>query len=94
MVDYKAEINTDKDLPITDSRKQILAKARTEFINAINFRDFEIEHKIKVHEKLADGGKIDYNNGDEEFTLRSCSLKRKVDKDSGGFCYTLKIVVE
>lgn len=88
---YAVEINTDDD---TDTRKKILATTRIHFLNAIQFKDFEIEHKVKLDEVMADGGKIDYNDGQEEFKLKSASLKRKTDKDTGAFFYTLKIVVE
>ena len=88
---YNVEINTDEN---TDTRKKILATVRTHFLNAMEFKDFEIEHKVKLDEKMADGGTIDYNDGQEEFKLKSASLKRKTDKDTGAFFYTLKIVVE
>lgn len=78
---------------MANSREQIVAAARAEFINALTNGDFEIEHKVLVHEALALGGRIDYLSGKEEFTLRSASLKRKKLKD-GGFVYTVKIVVE
>lgn len=78
---------------MTNSREQIVAATRAEFINALTNGDFEIEHKVLVHEALALGGHIDYLSGKEEFTLKSASLKRKKHPD-GGFTYVLKIVVE
>ena len=97
-MEHRVEIDTDAENDTgesVDARKRILASVRTHFLNAISFKDFEIEHKVKLDAVMADGGTIDYNgDGDDEFKLKSASLKRKTDKDTGAFFYTLKIVVE
>lgn len=79
---------------MTDTREKIMAAVRAEFLNAISNKDFEIEHKVDVHEKMGEGGKIDYLSGIEEFKIKSVMLKRKTEKETGAFCYSLKIVVE
>lgn len=90
--------NASNDVPSlpasSDFRQKILAAVRAEFLNALSHMDFEIEHKVKVDNKMAEGGKIDYMDADEAFSVKSASLKRKIDKDSGAFLYFVKIVVE
>lgn len=88
------EVDTDKGTFVVDSRQQILAAVRAEFLNALSHMDFEIEHKVKVDEKMAESGRIDYMSGEEDFKIKGATLKRKVDKDSGAFCYFVKITVE
>lgn len=77
---------------MTDFREKIVAAARVEVLNCLTNGDFEIEHKVNVHEKLGEGGTIDYKNEDEEFKIKSIRLTRKEDKD-GGYAYKMKMVV-
>lgn len=92
MTEYRVDLQTDAK---TDSRKQILAKVRAEFLNCLANGFFDIKHNIKVDDRIAnDGGKIDYLAGDLEFEIKSASLTRKADKDTGSFCYSVKIAVE
>jgi len=77
---------------LTTLREKIIASARAEFINCITNADFQIEHKVDVHEKIQDGGTIDYTDADEQFKIKSIRLTRKEDKD-GGHVYKMKVVV-
>lgn len=76
-----------------DCREKITALARVEFLNCLSNGDFEIEHKVNVHEKLGQSGSIDYRDETEELELKSIRLTKKSDKD-GGYIYRMKIVVE
>lgn len=77
---------------MTNFREKIIAAARVEFLNCLSNADFQIEHKVDVHEKIQDGGTIDYCDEDEEFRIKSIRLTRKEDKD-GGHVYKMKVVV-
>lgn len=77
---------------MSDFREKIVAAARVEVLNCLANGDFEIEHKVNVHQKLGEGGTIDYQSEDEEFKIKSIRLTRKEDKD-GGHVYKMKMVV-
>lgn len=74
-------------------RERVAAKLRVEFLNALTNGDFEIIHKVNVHEKLAEGGCIDYKDESEEVNIKAAALKQAKD-GKGGFKYVLKITVE
>lgn len=74
-------------------RERTKAVLRANFLNALSNGDFDIVHTVNVHERLGEGGKIDYTNEDEEVKIKSASLKKKKD-EHGGHKYVLKITVE
>lgn len=78
---------------MSDFRERILAAARIEFLNCLANKDFSIEHKVSVHEKMGEGGTIDYNDESEEVNIKSARVSKKKDKD-GGHKYILKIIIE
>lgn len=78
---------------MSDFRERVQAAIRAEFINCLANGDFEIEHKVNVHEKLGTGGTVDYNDESEEVDIKSARLSKKKD-DQGGFKYVLKITIE
>lgn len=78
---------------MSDFRERVRAASRAEFINALASQDFEIEHKVNVHQVMGDGGEINYKDDSEEVKIKSARLTRKKDKD-GGHKYVLKIIIE
>lgn len=76
-----------------DCRKSIVAAVRAEFLNCLENGHFSIEHKVSVHKAIEDGGHVDYNDGDVEYTIKSARFTRKENKD-GGFDTNVKIVIE
>jgi hypothetical protein len=78
---------------MSDFRERILAATRIEFLNCISNTDFQIEHKVNVHDRMGVGGAIDYNDESEEVKIKSAKLTKKIDKD-GGHKYALKIIIE
>lgn len=78
---------------MSNFRERILAATRIEFLNCISNKDFELEHKVNVHEKMGCGGHLDYNDESEEVNIKSARLSKKKDGD-GGFKYILKIIIE
>lgn len=77
---------------MSNFREKVTAAARAEVLNCLANGDFDIEHKVNVHDKLGEGGTIDYTDENEEFKIKSIRLTRKEDKD-GGHHYKMKLVV-
>ena len=78
---------------MSDFRERVKAATRVEFLNCLTSVDFDIEHKVNVHDAMGVGGSIDYNNETIEVKIKSAKMSKKKDKD-GGHRYVLKIVVE
>ena len=74
-------------------RESIVAAVRVEFLNCLSNGHYDIEHKVNVHKTLGEGGTVDYNDSEVEYTIKSARFTRKENKD-GGIDTRIKIVIE